>query len=126
MADSFYVQHDGAICIHTFTDSSEAAVDAWGAALAELIDSTPPDQPFLVLMDVSSPQVSFTRYARQKTLELFTHYKHRKGRIAFLFTSKTAPHFARIFFASLDRLTFDCQYFSNRARATAWLRDGAH
>jgi hypothetical protein len=124
MSDAFYSQHDGPICIHTFLNSSETAVDAWGIALAHLIDATPLDKKFLVLMDVSSPQVSFTRYARQKTLDLFTRYKNRQGKIAFLFTSKTAPHFARIFFASLDRLTFDCQYFSNRTRAMSWLHDG--
>jgi hypothetical protein len=125
MLPAFCIDQDGPITIHTFEVSSTAAVDAWRAAFMELLESTPPDQPFLALMDVSSRQVSFTRYARQTSLNLFTHYKDRKGRLAFLFTSKTAPHFARIFFASLDRIAFEKAYFSNRAQAIAWLREKA-
>lgn len=123
MSDSFSVECVGPITIHTFADSSEAAIDLWGVAFHEALATTPPNQPFLILMDVSSSNVSFTRYARQKTLELFAQYKQRRGRIAFLFTSKTAPYFARIFFASLEKLSFDLAYFSNRPQAIAWLEE---
>jgi hypothetical protein len=124
MSEEFYVECDGPITIQTFTTSSEAAIDTWFIAFQNTVDSTPPDQPFLILMDVSSKNVSFTRYARQKTLELFARYKQRRGRLAFLFSSKTAPYFARIFFASLEKLSFEQAYFSNRAQAISWLREG--
>jgi hypothetical protein len=123
MPEAFYIEQDGMIAIHTFTNSSEAAVDAWELAVIDLIERTPPDQLFRLLVDVSSPQVSFTRRARQASMSLFTRYRHRRGRLAFLFSSKTAPHFARIFFASLGKLTFEHQYFSSRERALNWLRD---
>src|SRR5215213_9244774 len=104
MSEAFFTEHDGAITIHRFTDSSEAAIDAWAEAAAQVIDSTPPDQNFRLLLDVSARQVSFTRHARQKTVELFTARKDRHGRFAFLFSSKVAPYFARIFLASLGKL----------------------
>jgi hypothetical protein len=124
MADGFFAQQVEGIRVYTFTNSSEAAIDAWGEALSRLIDSTPDSVPFSILMDVSAPQVNFSRYARQKTLELFTRYRGRRGRYAFLFSSKTAPHFARIFFASLGKLQFERHFFSDREKATDWLKTG--
>lgn len=121
MFEGFYIQQEGEIIVHMFTDSSEAAVDAWARALGQLIETPPPDTMFRVLMDVSSPQVAFTRYARHTSVQLFTRYKDRRGRLAFLFSSKPAPHFARIFFASLGKLTFERDYFSSRERAIDWL-----
>src|ERR1700755_614691 len=85
-------EQDGAIVIHTFTDSSEAAIQAWYESAARAIDSTPPDECFLLLLDVSAKQVSFTRFARQKSQELFTQYRQRRGRFALLFSSKIAPY----------------------------------
>jgi hypothetical protein len=122
MSEAFYVQQDGPITVHTLTNAAESTVDLWAVALARLIESTPPEEAFRVLMDVSSNQVSFTRYARQKSVEVFTTYKQRYGRLAFLFSSKPAPHFARIFFASLGKLSFEREYFSNREQAIQWLR----
>lgn len=121
--DGFYLEEDGDITIHTFTDSSERAVDTWGAELACHIEMTPPELPFHVLLDVSAKQVNFTLYARQKSLQLFSQFKHRQGRIAFLFSSKTAPHFARMFFASIGKITFEREYFSDRDKAITWLRE---
>ncbi|MBZ0282343.1 MAG: STAS/SEC14 domain-containing protein [Anaerolineae bacterium] len=115
-------QTDG-ITIYTFTNSSEAAIDAWGMALIEHIEALPTNQSFRVLMDVSSNQVNFSRYARQKSIEMFTRFRKRKGRYAFLFSSRTAPYYSRIFFASLGRLEFELNYFSNREKALAWLHD---
>ncbi len=123
MPAGFYAARDGDIAIHTFTNSSEIAIDAWAEELCHVIESTPPDQVFRVLMDVSARQVSFNGHARNTSLELFTRYKHRHGRLAFLFSSKPAPHFARIFFASLGKLTFEREFFSNRERAMDWLRE---
>jgi hypothetical protein len=123
MSDGFYAQQQGAVAIHTFTDSTNAAVDSWATELARHIDTTPPDQPFRVLMDVSSNNVSFTRHARQTTVQLFTRFQNRSGRFAFLFSSRTAPYFARIFFATLGKLGFEIAYFSNRTKALEWLNE---
>jgi hypothetical protein len=122
MPEAFFAEQHGQITIHTFTNSSEYAIDAWAAEFARLIEATSPDQMFLVLMDVSSNNVSFTRYARQKSAELFMRYAHHRGRLAFLFSSKPAPHFARIFFASLGKLAFELAFFSDREKALNWLR----
>jgi hypothetical protein len=113
---------DGVI-IYTFTDSSETAIDRWGVEVAKVIEAKPPEQPFRILMDVSSKQVSFSRHARWMSQQIFTRYRDRKGRFAFLFSSKTAPHYARIFFASLGRLQFHLQFFSSREKALQWLHE---
>ncbi len=118
------IERDGAITIHIFSDSSDVAVATWAESAAQIIDETPPDQSFLLLLDVSAPQVSFTRYARQKSQILFTRYRQRHGRFALLFSSRIAPYYTRIFFTSLGRLDFDLACFSNREQALHWLRDG--
>ncbi len=122
MVAGLHIEQLDEITIYRFTDSSEAAIDAWGEAFSQLIDTTPPDQLFRALMDVSSKDVDFSRYARQKSKELFTRCRNRKGRYAFLFSSPVAPYYSRIFFASLGTLKFEMHYFSDREKALAWLR----
>ncbi len=124
MPEGFTCEQRGEITLFTFTDSSEAAIDTWAEILIQTIEGTPAGRPFLILMDVSARQVSFTGYARQRSKELFSRFRARRGRLAFLFSSRTAPHYARIFFASLGRLAFTLQFFSRREKALAWLRAG--
>jgi hypothetical protein len=120
MAEGFFVEQVDGVTVHTFTQSSDDAVDLWFNSAVSVIEG---NERFTILLDVSAKQVSFTGYARQKSRELFTRYRHRQGRFAFLFSSKTAPHYARIFFASLGRLGFELQFFSNREKALSWLRE---
>jgi hypothetical protein len=119
--DSLSVEVQDDIMIYTFHNSSEQAVDTWVAELICHLEMTPPELPFRVLMDVSSPQVNFTLYARQQSLMIFSQFKQRQGRIAFLFSSKTAPYFAHIFFATIGKLTFERGYFSDQTKAMTWL-----
>lgn len=123
MLEGLQITEIDGITVYTFTNSSETAIDAWGEALIEHIESLPSGQPFRVLMDVSSNQVNFSRYARQKSVEMFSRFRRRKGRYAFLFSSRTAPYYSRIFFASLGRLEFELNYFSSREKALAWLHE---
>ena len=122
MSDGFYCEQQGEVIVYSFTHSDDAAVDAWAIALAAYLDSTPADGLFYVLMDVSDKSVSFTPRARQRTVELFTRYRMRHGRFAFLFSSRVAPYYSRIFFASLGRLTFELNYFTDKQKALEWLR----
>lgn len=123
MTDGFRAEQIDGIAIYTFTTNADSAVDTWVETLAHWIESTPSDQPFRVLMDVSSNQVNFSGYARQKSLEIFGRYRKRRGRYAFLFSSRTAPFYSRIFFASLGRLEFQLAYFNDREKALSWLRE---
>ena len=122
MSDGFYCEQEGEVMVYGFTHSDDAAVDAWAAALGTYLDNMPADIGFLILMDVSDKTVSFTPRARQRTVELFTRYRTRQGRFAFLFSSRVAPYYSRIFFASLGRLTFELNYFTDRQKALEWLR----
>lgn len=123
MADGIQVDHIGAITAYIFIDSRDETVDQWATLFHENITALSPDQPCLVLMDVSAKNVSFTGYARQRSQELFRTYKSRRGRMAFLFSSRTAPHYARIFFASIGRMNFQISFFSDRAKALKWLQE---
>jgi hypothetical protein len=116
-------EQDGSIVIHIFTDSSETAITAWAESAARVIEATSPDENFLLLLDVSAKQVSFTHFARQKTQELFTRYRQRRGRFALLFSSKIAPYYACIFLTSLGALSFELASFSNREEAIRWLKE---
>jgi len=122
MSDGFYCEQHDEVMIFGFTHSADAAVDAWADALSVYLDTFPPDQSFRIVMDVSDQAVSFTPRARQRTVELFTHYRTRQGRFAFLFSSRVAPYYSRIFFASLGRLTFQLNYFTDQHKALEWLR----
>ena len=122
MSDGFYCEQQGEVMVYGFTHSDDAAVDAWALALDAYLENTPADRPFRILMDVSDKDVSFTPRARQRTVELFTRYRTRQGRFAFLFSSRVAPYYSRIFFASLGRLTFELNFFTDKQKALEWLR----
>lgn len=122
MTDGFHSQTIDGVIVYTFTNSSDEEVEAWAAALHQVMTASSPENSFRVLIDVSSKQVSFTRLARQHSMNLFTRHRQRHGRIAFLFSSRTAPYYARIFFASLGRLTFELSTFHNREKALEWLK----
>ena len=46
----------------------------------------------------------------------------RRRRFAFLFSSRIAPYYSRIFFDSLGRLTFELNYFTDKQKTLEWLR----
>jgi hypothetical protein len=119
----FFVERAGDIEIHHFEDSTDASVDRWSDCFIAALDNTPPERPFRILGDVSAKQVAFTRHARQTSFDLFRRYRDRQGRLAFLFSSKTAPHFTRLFFYTLGRFTYEMQFFSSRDKAMAWLSE---
>lgn len=126
MATGFTRETFGRIVIHKFLDSSDESIDAWADDFRKTIDQTPPDRCFYILVDVAGPHVGFTAHARQTSKELFTHYRHRRGYLAFLFEWRTSPYFARLFFASLGKLEFRLSYFSQQDKALAWLHEAAN
>jgi hypothetical protein len=108
----------GRIQCYRFSESSDGAIDLWRAEMETIMRAA---SPFRILMDVSAPQVQFTRHARQHSLALFQQHQHHPGKIAFLFSSHIAPYFARIFFATLGPFAFEVAFFSESAAAIAWL-----
>lgn len=122
MSDGFYCEQQDEVMVYGFTHSDDDAVDQWASALNSYLEHLPPEKPFRVLMDVSDKSVSFTPRARQRTVELFTRYRTRQGRFAFLFSSRVAPYYSRIFFASLGRLSFELNYFTDKQKALGWLQ----
>jgi hypothetical protein len=124
MSEGFKREQDGDVVILTLTKDDEATVDLWAEAMQSVIESASDIDGFRILTDVSAREVGFTGYARQTSKELFNQYKRQNGRLGFLFSSKTAPYYARIFFASFGRLAFDLKFFSERDKALMWLKEG--
>lgn len=124
MTSDFSTEQIGPVAVHTFSQSTEAAVDAWAEAMVRCFEDASPQEPVAILVDVSAPQVDFSRYARKTSQWLFNHYRQHPGKIAFIFSSRTAPYFARIFFASLGRLHFEVQSFNSRESGLRWLQSG--
>ncbi len=118
----FITEQAGKVAVHTFIHSTEAEIDAWAEAMVRCFEDASPQQPVAILVDVSAPQVDFSRYARKTSQWLFNQYRQRPGKIAFIFSSRTAPYFARIFFASLGKLQFEARSFSSREAGLHWLQ----
>ncbi len=122
MSSDFYTFTDGFIQVFKFNKSTDAAVEAWAAALENHIQQTPADQPVYVLLDVTGDEVTFSAAARQQSKRIFSTHRDRVGYIALLFEWRTSPYFARLFFASLGKLTFKMNYFHRTEAARAWLQ----
>ncbi len=121
MSEEFYCEQQGEVMIYGFTRSNDDDVDVWASALDAYLQNLPSSKAFSILMDVSDKSVSFTPRARQRTVELFTRFRAHRGRFAFLFSSRVAPYYSRIFFASLGRLAFELNYFTDKQKALDWL-----
>lgn len=112
------IDQQGRIRVYQFHVSTESAIDAW----AQDLDAVMANPPFYVLMDVSGETVNFSRYARQSSVELFTKHRQAAGALVMLFTGRTSPYFARIFFASLGKLGFQIHFTHQRETALRWLQ----
>lgn len=121
VTSDFESRSHGKIIIQKFKRSTDEAVDVWANELIQIIETTPQDEHFFVLIDVAGPNVGFTPHARKRSKEIFSKYRHRQGNIAFLFEWRTSPYFARLFFASLGKLDFKLNYFHKRDQALQWL-----
>lgn len=122
MALDFYMESDDFIQIFKFNRSTDEAVIAWADALEQYMGSIPQKEPFYILLDVTGEGVEFTSTARQESKRVFTQYQHHAGYLAMVFEWRTSPYFARLFFASIGKLSFKLNYFTKHDAATDWLR----
>lgn len=123
MSQDFQTFNEDFIQVFKFTRSTDEAVEAWAQALETHLEQHPEDERFFVLLDVSGESVEFTPAARQHSKRIFDNYRKREGYIAMLFAWRTSPYFARLFFASLGKLSFKLNYFHKAEDARQWLRD---
>ena len=123
MTQDFYTESDDFIQIFRFKRSTDEAVLAWAEALDQHIESIPLKEPFFILLDVTGEEVEFTATARQESKRIFSKHRDHRGYLAMLFEWRTSPYFGRLFFASLGKLNFKMNYFSQADKAYQWLRD---
>ena len=122
MASDFYMETDGFIQIFRFNRSTDAAVMEWATALDDHMASIPRKEPFYIMLDVTGEGVEFTSMARQESKRIFTKYQTHVGFLAMVFEWRTSPYFARLFFASIGKLSFKLNYFTQYDLALDWLR----
>lgn len=123
MPEDFYMLQEDFITILKFNRSTDAAVEKWAAALEEKMQNTPKSTPFYILLDVSGDEVEFTSLARSHSKRIFTQYKQCKGYIAMIFEWRTSPYFARLFFSTIGKLSFQLKYFTDNTQAKQWLHE---
>lgn len=121
MTSDFYMETHDFIQILKFRRSTDEAVMQWANVLESHIDSIPPKDPFYILLDVTGDGVEFTSLARQESKRIFGEHKAHVGYLAMVFEWRTSPYFARLFFASLGKLNFKMNYFTDHEQAIAWL-----
>jgi hypothetical protein len=123
MSLDFYTEQDDFIQIFKFKRSTDEAVTQWAEALDHAIESRPLKDPFYILLDVTGKEVEFTALARQESKRIFSKHHAHHGYIAMLFEWRTSPYFGRLFFASLGKLAFKLNYFSDAEKAYQWLHE---
>lgn len=123
MSLDFYTETHDFIQIFKFNRSTDEAVSQWADALEHAIQSCPPKDPFYILLDVTGDDVEFTPLARQESKRIFSKYQDHRGYVAMLFEWRTSPYFARLFFASLGKLSIKLSYFSDAEKARQWLHE---
>lgn len=121
MPDDFYTLSEDFIEVFKFRRSTDEAVEQWAEALDATISNTPKKETFYILLDVSGDDVTFSASARAHSKRLFTKHQKRRGYIAMLFEWRTAPYFARLFFATIGKLGFKLNYFHKEEAAYTWL-----
>ncbi len=114
----------GQIIILTISRTVPEAVDAWAEASLRMLDVWPPDRPYLLLHDVSTPGVALTPYIRQRSRELATAAPHVGGRVAVLLPRGALGRVIRIYLNYLSRnANRTLRAFLDRDEALAWLRE---
>lgn len=122
MVGQFISEIVGDVVIQTLLDSSDATVDLWAQDVHKQMQADDETKMVRLLIDVGQPNVVFTEYARQISTTIFTDYKHRVGKFAMLFEWKTGPHIARLFIASLGKMTLTIAFFNDKDEAMRWLQ----
>ena len=123
MSLDFYTETHDFIQIFKFNRSTDEAVSQWAEAIEHAIESRPLNDPFYILLDVTGDEVEFTAMARQESKRIFSKHQTHRGYVAMLFEWRTSPYFARLFFASLGKLSFKLNYFSDAEKARQWLHE---
>lgn len=118
----FYTETEDFIQIYKFNRSTDAAVKQWSDTLDRHIMAIQKSDPFFILLDVTGDNVEFTSTVRRAAKQIFSKHRDHVGYLAMIFSWRTSPYFARLFFASIGQLTFKLNYFTDIDAAKEWLQ----
>jgi hypothetical protein len=103
--------------------TQQAAIDAWYAFLQHRLSQNAPDVPYLVLYDLTHPDVGLTTYMRKKASEINDMRPDVKGRIALVLRPTPTNALFRFFIATRQGVSRPARIFFDANAAQAWLRE---
>ncbi len=117
--------HDRQMALLRLTSISFEAVDAWVDTILQLLAHQSDDHPYLVVYDLSDPQVTLTPYVRARTQEVARAFPEIKGRVAVLSPRGGAGRLLKLFVNQVMRIDRgrQMQVFFTRENAVAWLAE---
>jgi hypothetical protein len=116
---------EGQVLIFTIRSNDEAAIDTWGSAIVEFMQTRDTDQPLLVAYDMS--HISLNTYIRQKAHEInIQRSSTRPGRQAIIIPPNYMGNAFKAFvYRDLPADSpLKTEFFTDRERALAWLAEG--
>jgi hypothetical protein len=103
---------------------SQPALDKWYDFVAEILTTMPPDQPYLVIYDLTHPAVGLTPYLRERANQLNSIRPEVGGRIALLMKHTPAAHLFQLFARMRRRKSRrEIQIFFDEQKAIRWLKE---
>ncbi len=117
--------YDGRIGVLTVTSIDRQSIDLWSETAIRLLSQRVPDQPHLVVHDVSGEGLALTSYIRKKAQETVGHYPDAPGRTAIVVRRGAAAILMQLFINHLVRVISGrpTRVFFSRDEAINWLKE---
>lgn len=116
--------HEGRIVLVALGDSQHENIDRVYEFLVKLIETWPPERPYLSIYDATRSRFGFTPYLRQKAVDLMRHAAHKQGRSAVLLPRNLLGQVIRLS-VKMDLIPLigvrDLRVFFDREEALDWL-----
>lgn len=117
--------YEGRIGVLAVSSVERQAIDCWSKTAISLLAERPPDQPHLVVHDVSADGLALTPYIRKKARETVGYYPDAPGRTAVVVRRGAVSILMQLFVNSLAQLIRGrpTRVFFSREDAVSWLAE---
>lgn len=121
---TYHTIENGSITVVTIKTVLRESVDAWSKWTYDRIANWQDNKkPYLVLYDMTYPNVSFTPYMRGKATETNDLRQDVKGKIALYLTRSTLATLMSLFARLRRSSSRQLRIFFNYDEAVAWLKE---
>ncbi len=109
------------VVVFSVTDAKRESVDKWAEACKTAIANWPPDQPVLLMHDLSARGLALTPYARERAQDIAKTRPEARGRVAVILSSSLAATLIQLFLRSERETPRTHRAFASREKGLAWL-----